>query len=696
MSTTTPHASTTLLIIGAMGTGAFLLFFIQPIVGKAILPYLGGSSSIWATTLAFFTTALCVGYVYVHILSQYSLSQQVRIHTTLLWLSVASIACNTLTANPLSLPLTWFAEPSAPVVSLGLILMLSIGLPYILLAATAPLLQHWYTHLTHKEPYPLYSISNLGSLAGLLAYPFLFEPYLALTSHAWVWLGLFILFCIQLWHIMRHVHGTAHTPTVVTTAWREWFVWVGISALPTALLVATTTYITQVIAPVPLLWIIPLTIYLLSFIIAYSGLPLGPTALVLSGGVIWRVLTLLLTGNSTVEQMVILLLVTLFLVSTALHQYVYTRRPTRDQSSWLYVATSFGGALGSVAVSVGAPLLLADFFELHIILLCAFVTLCVLGVRMFAHKDVPHFERVALVAIAVICIATYAHDMRVKQADIEGVRERNFYGVTRIVTGEETRRLNHGTTLHGEQFLDSAREFIPTSYYSTASGVGRAISLQRTLHKGAGLHIGVVGLGTGTLASYCGPEDSLTYYEIDERMVRIATTAFTFLAQCPQAEVRMGDGRLSLATESDTTRYDILAIDAFSDDSVPTHLVTEEAVRVFLSRVADDGILAIHTSNRYIDLTSVILRIAEEIGTPVTVVQDSGDLEGASASVWILLSSSYSVIASPALAGSVQHPADTTPLWTDAYTPVLPVLFTPITWERVTEYFVPSSNEDEM
>jgi hypothetical protein len=315
---------------------------------------------------------------------------------------------------------------------------------------------------------------------------------------------------------------------------------------------------------------------------------------------------------------------------------------------------------------------------------------------MFAHKDVPHIERVALVAIAVICIATYAHDMRVRQADIEGVRERNFYGVTRIVTGEETRRLNHGTTLHGEQFLDSAREFTPTSYYSLASGVGRAISLQRALHKGVGLHIGVVGLGTGTLASYCGPEDTLTYYEIDERMVRIATTAFTFLAQCPQAEVRMGDGRLSLATESDTTQYDVLAIDAFSDDSVPTHLVTEEAVRVFLSRVADDGILAIHTSNRYIDLTSVIVRIAENIGTPVTVVQDSGDLEGASASVWILLSPSYRIVASPSLSGVVQHPEAGTPLWTDAYTPVLPVLFTPITWERVTNYFFPSRDEDEM
>lgn len=694
----------TSLIISVMGLGAFLVFFIQPILGKAVLPYLGGSSSIWATTLAFFTVALCVGYVYAHILSRYSIAKQVRIHIVLLALACASIALNALFATPLYMPLAWFTNPLTPVLSMGLVLTLSVGLPYVLLASTAPLLQNWYTHLTGKQPYPLYSISNAGSLLGLLAYPFFFEPNFSLVAHTWIWCGLFVVYAVLTYCITSHLRTTHHAHTLqhdthTTVSTSMFLSWVGLAAVPSALLVASTTYITQVIAPVPLLWIIPLTLYLVSFIIAFAGVTLGPTVVALCGYAVWHVLQVLLYGASSVEASIIDILIALFLVSTVVHQYLYIRRPAAHLSSLYYVATSLGGAVGSVCVSIVAPLILVDFFEMHITLLIVCVMLVWIFSTQFLATSVPRIEHRALLALVCLFVLSYAHSTSDAQKNVAGVRERNFYGVTRVVTGDEMRTLHHGNTMHGEQFLDDERALTPTSYYAPHSGIGRSIALQRRLVRDRGLNIGIVGLGTGTMAAYCRPQDTFTYYEIDERMVRIAHNDFSFIEHCDGLSIKMGDGRIALASEmtqetsgehstpqSDTpasARYDILAIDAFSDDSVPTHLITKEAVELYMQRVTDTGILAIHTSNRYIDLSSIVVKIANELDIPVTVVNDEGEEAGASATVWILLSRATFIVESETLGGYTKDIANTVPLWTDSYTNIFPVLFTPMSWENV-------------
>jgi hypothetical protein len=682
----------------SMGLGAFLVFFIQPMMSKAILPYLGGSSSIWATSLAFFTTSLFLGYLYAYYLSKHPIKKQITIHRYLLIASLILLCVNAIFSTPVFLPVDWFAMPNNPASSILVFLAVSIGLPYILLSATAPLLQQWFAHETGHEPYILYSVSNIGSLVALLAYPFLIEPYLPLYMHTVIWFVLFLIFAWSLYYVFTHLktgHEEKHEPAPHVPK-STFYTWVALTALPAAILVAGTTYITQVVAPVPLLWIIPLTLYLISFIIAFGGFPIGPTLVIASGFSLWQTLNALLNDTLTVQGEIFTILVTIFLVSTTVHQYVFTLRPDKRNSSWFYVATSLGGAVGSVLASIVAPITLSGMFELHIALILTSVVLAVIFVKKFLTPTIPNVERNALVVIACVYALMFAQDLTVQQRDVYGVRERNFYGVTRVYEGEETRRLYHGTTLHGEQFIDEARELLPTSYYSHKSGVGRAILEERKLAGTKGIRVGTIGLGTGTIASYCRPEDTFVFYEIDQRMVTIAEQDFSFVNHCENIDIRMGDGRITVTHETTEEPYDVLAIDAFSDDSVPMHLITKEAIEGFLDRVSDDGILAVHTSNRYLDLGAVVIRIADELNIPVGYVNDDGEEEGASSSTWLLLSRNPERLSSTIVDAGETETDQTAPLWTDEHINIFPILYNPISitsW--ITDFFHQNDQESD-
>ena len=464
----------------------------------------------------------------------------------------------------------------------------------------------------------------------------------------------------------------------------QFLLWSFYSLLPSALLVATTTYITQVIAPIPLLWIVPLTLYLISFIIAFSGIRLSPTIYFLSLIFIWEILNnhfFNLTGSI---NYIYIILGAFFFISTALHQYIYILRPSKENSSIYYLAISFGGAAGTILVSLVAPLILKDFIEIYILLsISAIVLIGVLAYHFF-DKNITKLEKVLLIFIGVIFISMYLNALFITHQEEASRKDRNFYGVTEIVDYEDKRQLNHGNTLHGEQYFDEEYRMTPTLYYSNDSGVGRSILLQQYLNPKRGLKIGVVGLGTGTMGAYCREQDRFEFYEIDKRILPIAQNSFSYLDDCPNYVVKIGDGRIKLSekfeNEKQIEKYDVLAIDAFSDDSIPMHMVTKEAVEVFISKTKDTGILAIHTSNGYIDLEKVVKRIAYELDIPVVSIGGSDDEEDLG-SVWILLSRDKKMLINKIINGKIQdsekaiQEVQDTPLWTDEYTNIFPVMY---------------------
>ena len=744
----------------AIFTGAFLLFLGQPLVGKYILPWYGGGPGVWTTCLLFFQGVLLAGYAYAHALAGWlSPRRQVVVHVVALTLALCFL--------PIAPGDRW--RPNAgddPVRSILLLLTATIGLPFVVLSATGPLLQRWFS-LVHPglAPYRLYALSNAGSLLALLAYPALVEPRLTRAAQAGAWsigLACFATACVacavRVWRggrrsVGRPEEGESTTPDDEKAG--DVVLWVALPAIASVLLVSTTTRLCQDVAAMPLLWVLPLGIYLLTFIVSfdhaawYARAPF--TALAAFGVVVtWQLLE---AGNTApLKFQMAGHLGTLLVACMVCHGELYRLRPPPERLTGYFLAIAAGGAIGGLAVAVLAPALFNDDHELPIGL---WMLLVALGALSFRHRSrviplaaglgtlvgvaavpvlrslcnhggsvaaeaarflptaAPWVAGFAVLFVACLCdpwrrslsppwrpsaggflmllagaAGTAFLTLSRDPADRPIVRSRNFYGTLEVIeppateTREHHRVLVHGATTHGLQLIEPGRTRIPTTYYATTSGVGRAVASLGDADGWLERHsIGLVGLGVGTLAAYGREGDSLRIYEINPAIHDLARGRFRYLDECPAAvEVVMGDARLSMEREIAAgvpQAFDVLALDAFSSDAIPVHLLTREAFGIYLGHLAPDGILAIHISNRYLDLAPVVERLADHFQLAVVSVSDSGGGEWwGYSSTWMLLARDRTVLEREAIAEASDPcgKGNGCPLWTDDFASVWSIL----------------------
>lgn len=594
---------------------AFLLFQIQPMAAKIILPWFGGSSSVWSTCLVFFQAVLLLGYLYVHWLHE-SLAprRQTLVHIALL---LASLSTLPVAADP-----SWKETAQAhPTLSVLGVLAFAVGLPYLLLSTTGPLMQAWYARaFAGVMPYRLYALSNLASMLALLSYPVLVEPFLALQPQTWAWsagYALFVAACAATaWWSRRQVPAGRETVAAVPAdiprpSWRECLLWAGLAMTASTLLLTMTRHLTQDVAPVPFLWVLPLSLYLLSFILCFDApryyvrpLFLGALPLAFLG------LDRIMDEGLDVPAMIALISAALFVICMVCHGELVRRKPHPRHLTLFYLMLSIGGALGGMFVGLLAPAVFNAYFEFPIGLF-----LCALLVAVTLWKEARLRWRVLLV-LALIGYAVRLGMVSMEFVDGYRIVVRNFYGQLRISERQDDhlglkRVMVHGRINHGEQYLAPELRRTPITYYCHESGVGRALF---ELPQDRPLRLGMLGLGVGTLAAYGRSGDEMRIYEINEQVLDLARSEFTYLTDSPARIVPvLGDGRLMLEAEP-PQGFDLLAVDAFSSDAIPAHLLTLEAMRIYLRHLRPDGILALNITNRYLDLRPVAAAAAERLG----------------------------------------------------------------------------------
>ncbi|TSC85849.1 MAG: hypothetical protein G01um10148_757 [Parcubacteria group bacterium Gr01-1014_8] len=666
-----------------------------------MLPWFGGSSSVWATSLLFFTGMLFLGYLYVYFLQRYHDALQAKIHLVVLIVSAALVLLALLVWHSVYPPLQWtIGNELTPWLEVLAALFISVGIPYFLLATTGPLLQYWYGISAGKEPYKLYALSNIGSLLALASYPFAVEPHMVLAAQKSVWILAFLVYVALLFMVCRQFLKTkASQPqesepvSHASVPMEDRVIWVTLAALPSLMLVATTTQITQVIAPIPLLWLLPLCVYLITFIIAFWGLGRGFITWFLLLGTAAATYSFLDSGYHETAWRVISDILLLFFIGLFCHGQLYARRPETKHSPLFYLNISLGGMIGALLASLVAPLFFPDLWEFPLgILLCALFAIALIPRSITARVHPVYITIARVMLLIAICsgVVSYVNDENGVE-DI--VRFRNFYGTAKVNQVGQIRTLLHGGTIHGMQFLDPELEFTPSTYYSAQSGVARAIMDQYLANRDKTLNIGIIGLGTGAISTYCGSGDKYVFYEIDPQIVNIAHTQFTYLTRCPGVEIRLGDARIVLEEERRAgvkNNFDVLVMDAFNDDTIPVHLVTRNALQTFLTHLrSDESILAVHTSNRYLDLAPAIISTAEDLGLYWMIVENRGEEnEIASPSEWVLLTRSEKTYRSETFENlDLWYPEKRVPVWTDDYSDMLAIISIPFDFNDLVDSF---------
>ncbi len=661
---------------------AFLLFLVQPIIAKQILPWFGGSASVWTTCLVFFQSLLLLGYGYSHWVA-HSLPPRAQaiVHVLLLLFSCAVL--------PIVPGAQW--KPlgeSEPTLQILTVLAVTVGLPYFMLATTSPLIQTWYARTLKRVPYRLFALSNLGSLLGLLAYPFAVEPWVTnhMQSVAWsVTYALFILLCsLSAWSSRssqgfmapstsseNHAQPEEDSPPTI----RDRLLWLALSATGSMLLISVSNHICQNIASIPFLWIIPLALYLLTFILCFdtSGwykrslfLPLAGIAVVAMGATL---------TSLELKVAIPVHLVGLFVLCMVCHGELSVSRPSARHLTGFFLIISAGGVLGGVSVGIAASYLLTGYYELGMVLALAAI-LVALSTRHLG---------IWIPAIAA-SIATLAAYFSYSQIEADGTAviasERSFYGALRVkdyAPPDHVRTLQHGAIRHGAQIMEPvADRRKASSYYGPNSGFGLAIkSLQ---DRGAPLNIAVIGLGTGTTAAYGRSGDLIRFYEINPQVVDLAQKHFRYMSDSQaKVEVALGDARLTLERERGP-QFDLIAVDAFSGDSIPTHLLTIEALDAYISRLKPGGALLIHTTNRYLTLPPVIKVLAESRKLHAGLIEHEPTEEEAnmqqSDSDWVIVSRDRRILDSEPVAARIQpiKGRDGINLWTDDYNNLFRIL----------------------
>lgn len=651
---------------------AFLLFFIQPLMGKHLLPLFGGASSVWTTVMLFFTTLLIGGYAYAFFIQKQGAHVGAKIHRRVICAVVVLLALLWLVRGefPLVAPDSLLVGTLVPELRILLILLLTAGVPYLLLSSTSTVLQLWYAEV-NSSPHILYAASNAGSLLGLIAYPFLAEPYLSVTAQMAIWSAAFLCTAFLLYYLSLRAKGRNRAvsadgaPRVKKL---RIVVWLVLSALPVAFFIAVTAMLTSGIAPVPFLWLVPFAAYLLALIVIWTGMPREPLQTIAACMLLASTVYLLSQGNVGSYRYFTMMLsmagMAVFSATLIAAGRVYDTRPETASLSLYYLIVAIGGGLGAALVSVAAPLLFADYYEYTaLVALLALMALAILNLRF---KEVRPVRRtITAVCVIVIVLGSIVGMMGESGAPVR--KERNFYGVVsvaeRTVASTTVRTLRNGKIMHGFQFLEDEKKHLPTSYYTEDSGVGLSFVALRPKP----LTVGVVGLGVGTLAAYCETGDRFVFYEINPLVTEIAHTDFSYLSRCADVAVVEGDARRSLEGESDGT-HDLLVIDAFTDDSIPMHLLTKEALALYKRVLSDSGIIAVHVSNRYLSLAPVVAAAAEENALTAVKLHADTDLfpDRSSSSLWVMVAKDASLFEKRAFETSSRLVVlPERPAWTD-------------------------------
>jgi SAM-dependent methyltransferase len=660
-------------------TSAFLLFLVQPIMAKQILPWFGGSAAVWTTCLVFFQFLLLFGYAYADWTTRHMRPRrQAALHTLLLVASLVSL--------PIVAGASW--KPSGdeePALRILGLLAATIGLPYFLLSTTGPLVQAWFARsFPAGTVYRLFALSNLASLLALVSYPFVFEPWVSTVNQSYGWsagYGVFVLLCIAstIYSLRAQLSSRAAAATVSelndgpppTT--RDFAVWLVLSAMGSFMLLAVTNHITHDVASVPFLWILPLTIYLVTFILCFEGrgwyrrhIFLGPL-LVVTGAMGWALHAD--RALHDIKESVALFSAGLFICCMFFHGELANMKPAPRYLTSFYLMVSLGGALGGVFIGFVAPRIFPTYYEFGVGLV----------VTLFLAVYIVRRMRAFVPLLVVGCIGFTMYHVTKYMIDLSGgarLMTRNFYGTLRVRdTGsgdESVRRLTHGVIMHGEQYLAGARRTEPTTYYGSTSGVAVAIAALGPQPK----RVAVVGLGTGTLAAHGRPGDVYRFYEINPQVVEVARTQFSYLSDSrAKIETALGDARLTMEREP-PQNYDLIVIDAFSSDSIPVHLVTREAMAVYLKHLQPDGIIAFHVTNRFLRLAPVVKAIADEYRLNTALIVDEAEGSDLAKTDWVLVSRNTKLLAKKEIASAASE-IDTIPglrVWTDDYNNLFRIL----------------------
>ncbi len=745
-SDTTPAAliSQRWLFIVTILTGSFLLFLVQPMLARMALPRLGGAPAVWNSAMLVYQALLLAGYAYAHRIAALRRRTQAGIHIVLfalalLWLPVG---------------LAGFQPPNSAATAIWVpwLLLASIGPLFFMVSAQAPLMQRWYVLSGQQgEPYALYAASNFGSFAGLIAYPLLVEPMLTLSAQSMLWSALYVALLLLVaacgWALVRAVpigqpHREIETASTPAPALRQKLRWILLAAIPSGLMLSTTTHLTTDLVAMPLIWAIPLGLYLLSFTVAFATkrMPtkvitfLTPSAMLLCAG-----LAFMTPGNAVLVQLGSSL-VLLFAVAVALHGEMYRTRPAPEHLTNFYLMMSIGGALGGLFCALIAPLVFDWTWEHPILILAAAalipqrrlfsigeeeifgeggmrrvsiaIGILALAVALYIALKLPFdigTERILLLGV-VIALGVLVVGQRLGYVIViaalliangglynaklswDGLRTRSYFGVYSVSASESgrLRLLSHGTTMHGMQLMDDPIR--PISYYGPTSGVGLAFTRADELY-GPHASIGVVGLGTGTLSCYRKPGQEWRFFEIDPTVIGLSRGGgyFSYLDRCaPNVPIKIGDARLTLA-KSPPGSIDMLAVDAFSSDAIPVHLLTRQAFDIYARALSKDGMLLIHISNRYIDLEPVLAAEAKARGWAIARRSDytsvAEEADGVRPSHWVAISPS--AVKMRALTGPINAgepikfiEPDWSPIeqragftrWTDDFASILPLM----------------------
>lgn len=738
--------------------GAFLLFLVQPLIGKYILPWFGGGPGVWTVCLLFFQTLLLGGYAYAHFTStRLKPRTQALTHLVLLALCLVWL--------PIIPDVAWKPGPGdEPTKRILLLLTATLGLPYLLLSATGPLLQRWFS-LSHpdKSPYRLYALSNVGSLLALIGYPFAIEPLLSRSAQAWAWSGAlagFVVLCgVCAWQIRRADPAApapdpanSDAPDDAKPTLLQKFFWVALPATASVLLVGTTSKLCVDVAVIPFLWVLPLAIYLVSFILSFDhprwyARGWFAALFVVAGTAVAYLVSLGL--HAPILLQIVAYTASLFVACMICHGEVYRLRPAPRHLTSFYLHLSFGGALGGIFVGLVAPVVFNDYYELHLgywALAYLLAALCLvqrsrsiaLGsgagtligiallpaffltratepgwfghVKNYANTYYAFYLEYRWWAVAVLLMLLWSlrgalqarlpEDWRVRFSflplsltallgavfviQITGTNagmiesSRNFYGTLKVRPYGEpdsisySYLLSHGITTHGLQFVQTPYDKWATTYYGANSGIG--LALDHAEPTKGGRKFGFVGLGAGTLAAYGLPGDTMRIYEINPAVLRLARERFTFLAHtAADVKIVLGDARLSLEDElahAAPQHFDVLALDAFSSDAIPVHLLTEEAFAVYLKHLKPGGVIAVHISNRYLDLRPVVEGLAKRYQLHLATISDNPKSEDwwLYRTTWMLLSSDPERFAHQDFKDAMDEPSDETAktiLWTD-------------------------------
>ena len=685
--------------------GAFLLFEVQPLIGKYILPWFGGTPAVWTTCMLLFQILLLAGYAYAHLLcSRLAVRRQGVVHLVLLAVSLVSL--------PIIPSIDWQpsdgADPSWRILGL---LTATIGLPYFVLASTSPLLQNWFASQSKgRSPYRLYSLSNAGSLLALVSYTTLIEPNWSVAWQAKVWSGAYIVFAVICgWCAVRVIgaakQADAEEPLSAAATSPEplpstgvLLLWLALSACGSTLLLATTNQMCQEVAVVPVLWIVPLAVYLLSFIIAFDSprwyrrevfgvlLAVGAVATLFVSDP-----TSDLPNQLGLVAVVGVYSLTLFAGVMICHGELARSKPAACYLTMFYLLVAAGGALGGLFVALWAPLMFPGYWEFQLALAttCVLIVVCLMRDRTIGARQKPITWSWRILGI-IYCFVITGLLKQAAAVDPDTIeRTRDFYGVLKVAnapamkdptTGQEwpqRRVLLHGRTQHGSQLADPAKRRWPTTYYGPASGVGLALNHHPARASAKpeeqGLRIGAVGLGVGTITAYAREHDELRFYEIDPGVERMARKYFTFLKDAPRKpQVVLGDGRVQLEAElsrNEPQNFDILVLDAFSSDAIPLHLLTLEFFETCWKHLKPDGLYTVHISNRHVDLRRLFRGLAERTNKRVIEVNSTNEPAlGVNVSEWLILTTNQAFLETPAIKqATMPWPAQLPPpiVWTD-------------------------------